>query len=81
MEGEILLLTASYHDTFTIHGNIKDIMISKQQKWYLWYFIDAYIVNRENTITRGHGFCQKIQNKRRIDSKETEALCRRGITK
>ena len=32
VEGETSMLTASYHDTFTVHGNIKDVMISKQRK-------------------------------------------------
>ena len=42
----------------------------------IWFFF--FIKPASSCITRGHGFCQKIQNKRRIVSRESETLCRRG---
>lgn len=47
--------------------------------FYLIKPASSWVANREKVIPRSRRFYQQIQNKRGIVSKETEALCRRGL--
>lgn len=47
--------------------------------FYLIKPASSWVANREKVITRSRRFYRQIQNKRGIVSKETEALCRRGV--
>ena len=61
------------------NNHIERFNVLRVQSFSWFLYLDLiFLLHKTGIITRGHGFCQKIQNKRRIVSRESETLCRRG---
>lgn len=73
------LLQVKITSSVSIYFECSLIFFTLTRFFYLIKPASSWVANREKVITRSRRFYQQMQNKQGIVSKETEALCRRGL--